>query len=562
MLTTRLPSSLVLFQSLGPCLRRRPGISIQSLIYLKLMVCFFTGLATGDLLVACVYIHFKTQGMNLAYGAVALVVVNAAQFMCSVIISQTTLRGALPVLFGTLSAAGWALIYNFPTCEPLFVVAGLFFGLGEQISYMQRVAGQIGESHALEKKSHSWMWCSNLAGYSVAISASGVIYDTSWGFQGVSLMGGVAQIGATMSTAVFILLSATGRNKATLKRAAEARETSAAVATLQTFPSKMMYAGTMLSIFNAAFALSAILSGCFVRWQREFGIAPALSGIYLCIPDITCFAITFIPCTVGLSKIWLLKNPLDMTWTNASIAVGMGLYSVNVGPASLLGGLLVVLGFDLGISAANKTLFAYVPSNLVAKHIVYGSGISKLGQMMGCACTLLLSSEPTTAAAYLWAATALATLTCLAVAMFTLKRVHSLAAKLPRNVSAWDLLQGSSEFETLEIELSNRLNDMSTISLGDFGPAPAGPQGDFDDLNTIHIEGGEEAISNGGPTLIARARRPSYSRLAAPPAVRPSSRSRSRRPTHDLAFGRARVEATVSSSSVPSQRSNPLPAEQ
>ena len=30
--------------------------------------------------------------------------------------------------------------------------------------------------------------------------------------------------------------------------------------------------------------------------------------------------------------------------------------------------------------------------------------------------------------------------------------------------------------------------------------------------------------------------------------------------THDLAFGRARVEATVSSSSAPSQRSNPLPA--
>ena len=145
-----------------------------------------------------------------------------------------------------------------------------------------------------------------------------------------------------------------------------------------------------------------------------------------------------------------------MTGTNAHIAVGMGLYSVNVGPASMLGGLLVVLGFDMGISAANKTMFAYVPSSLVAKHIVYGSGISKLGQMIGCACTLLLSSDPTTAFVYLWSATAFASLTCLAVAVFTLRRAHSLAAKLPQSVSTKDLLQGTSDFETLEIELSNR----------------------------------------------------------------------------------------------------------
>ena len=110
----------------------------------------------------------------------------------------------------------------------------------------------------------------------------------------------------------------------------------------------------------------------------------------------------------------------------------------------------------------------------------------------------------------------------------------------------------------------NGTSNGAAFSLGGVGPASAGPQGGFDDLDTIHIEGGEEAISNGGPTIArhARARRPSYSRLTAPPAVRPSSRSRSRRPTHDLAFGRARVEATVSSASVPSQRSNPLLAEE
>ena len=433
-------------------------ISIQSLIYLKLLGCFLTGVGTGDLIIACVYIQFKTEGMQLAYGAITLVVVNASQLMCSLLISQTTLRGALPILFGTLAAAGWVLLFVFPTSEPLFVMAGLFFGLGEQISYMQRVAGQIGESHTLEKKSHSWMWCSNLAGNSVAISASGVIYDAT-GFRGVALMGGLAQIGATMSTAAFVFLSATERNKAALKPAAEAGLPVAC--RLEEFPSKMMYTGTMLTIFNAAFALSAILSGCFVRWQLEFGIAPALSGVYLCIAEIICFGITFIPSACPqfaacLTKTLLLKNPLDMTWTNASIAVGMGLYSVNVGPASMLGGLLVVLGFDMGISAANKTMFAYVPSSLVAKHIVYGSGISKLGQMMGCACTLLLSSDPTTAFVYLWSATAFASLTCLAVAVFTLRRAHSLAAKLPQSVSTKDLLQGTSDFETLEIELSNR----------------------------------------------------------------------------------------------------------
>ena len=50
-------------------------------------------------------------------------------------------------------------------------------------------------------------------------------------------------------------------------------------------------------------------------------------------------------------------------------------------------------------------------------------------------------------------------------------------------------------------------------------------------------------------------------RLAAPPAARPYSRPRTRRLTHDLASGRARVEAIFSSSSVPSQRSNTLPYE-
>eukprot|EP00964_Phaeocystis_antarctica_P038028 scaffold21757_cov64-Phaeocystis_antarctica.AAC.4 len=84
------------------------------------------------------------------------------------------------------------------------------------------------------------------------------------------------------------------------------------------------------------------------------------------------------------------------------------------------------------------------------------------------------------------------------------------------------------------------------------------------ELDAVHIEAkeGEEASSTGEPWPIVRARRPSYSRLAATPTVRPPSRPRSRRPSHDLAFGRARIEAAVcasSSTSVPSLRSNPLP---
>ena len=109
----------------------------------------------------------------------------------------------------------------------------------------------------------------------------------------------------------------------------------------------------------------------------------------------------------------------------------------------------------------------------------------------------------------------------------------------------------------------NGTSNGTAFSLGGVGLAPTGRQGDFDGLDMVHVKakpkGGEEASLNGGPTPIARARRPSYSRLSAPPAVRPSSRPRSRRLTHDLAHGRARVEATVSSSSVPSQRRNTLP---
>ena len=79
------------------------------------------------------------------------------------------------------------------------------------------------------------------------------------------------------------------------------------------------------------------------------------------------------------------------------------------------------------------------------------------------------------------------------------------------------------------------------------------------DLDAVHNEAkeGEEASS---PTL--RVRRPSYSRLATTPAVRLHSRPRSRRPSHDLAYGRARIEAIIEvgrSASDPSKRSNPLP---
>ena len=109
----------------------------------------------------------------------------------------------------------------------------------------------------------------------------------------------------------------------------------------------------------------------------------------------------------------------------------------------------------------------------------------------------------------------------------------------------------------------NGTSNGAAFSLGGVGLAPTGRQGDFDGLDMVPVKAkrGEEASLNGGPTPIARARRPSYSRLSAPPAVRPSSRPRprSRRLTHDLAHGRARVEATVSSSSVPSQRRNTLP---
>ena len=88
------------------------------------------------------------------------------------------------------------------------------------------------------------------------------------------------------------------------------------------------------------------------------------------------------------------------------------------------------------------------------------------------------------------------------------------------------------------------------------------------ELDTVHIEAKgeeEEASSPSGPTPIMRVRRPSYSRLAAPPAVRPSPRPRTRRTTHDLAYGRARIEAAVvcaTSSSVPSQRSPPCLVEE
>ena len=68
------------------------------------------------------------------------------------------------------------------------------------------------------------------------------------------------------------------------------------------------------------------------------------------------------------------------------------------------------------------------------------------------------------------------------------------------------------------------------------------------ELDTVHIEVNEEeeeASSPGGLTPIV--------------AVRPYSRPRTRRSTHDLAYGRAQIEAAVCarSSSVPSQRSNP-----
>ena len=87
------------------------------------------------------------------------------------------------------------------------------------------------------------------------------------------------------------------------------------------------------------------------------------------------------------------------------------------------------------------------------------------------------------------------------------------------------------------------------------------------ELDAVRIEtkgDEEEAGSPSGPTPIMRVRRPSYSRLAAPPAVRPSSRPRTRRPTHDLAYGRARIEVAVcaTSSSVPSQRSTPFLSEE
>ena len=107
----------------------------------------------------------------------------------------------------------------------------------------------------------------------------------------------------------------------------------------------------------------------------------------------------------------------------------------------------------------------------------------------------------------------------------------------------------------------------SESSNNSFDPTPVGPQVDLDAISIVAKGGDEEASSNGGPTpmgVIARARRPSYSRLAAPSAVRPSSRPRTRRSSaQNLGYGRARVEATGSSSSVPAQRSNPLdPAEE
>ena len=97
---------------------------------------------------------------------------------------------------------------------------------------------------------------------------------------------------------------------------------------------------------------------------------------------------------------------------------------------------------------------------------------------------------------------------------------------------------------------------------------------DIVELDSVHIEengADKEAISPSGlAPSITRVRRPSYSRLAAPPAVRPSARPRTRRPTHvvDLAYGRARIDASVpdasvpaQSLSVPSQRHNALPTE-
>ena len=127
---------------------------------------------------------------------------------------------------------------------------------------------------------------------------------------------------------------------------------------------------------------------------------------------------------------------------------------------------------------------------------------------------------------------------------------------IARQVVNLTLMSDATEHDDSESNgTSNDTSFVSQSSSDSFRPTPVGPQADLYAI-CIVANGGEEASSNGGPTLIARARRPSYSRLAAPPAVRSSSWPRTRRATH-----RVRVEATVSSSSVPSQRSNPLPME-
>ena len=109
--------------------------------------------------------------------------------------------------------------------------------------------------------------------------------------------------------------------------------------------------------------------------------------------------------------------------------------------------------------------------------------------------------------------------------------------------------------EISEVECGGLLKKMPTPQL------EVGAQADSDTI-CIGMGGGS---STGGPMLSVDDIFPS--RLAAPSTVRPSSRSRKRRPTYDVAYGRAlSMEVAVISSvrplSVPMQRSNPFPVEE
>lgn len=166
-----------------------------------------------------------------------------------------------------------------------------------------------------------------------------------------------------------------------------------------------------------------------------------------------------------------MKPPFDAAVEQALLFLAAALYSLPLGPCSLLGGFLTLVAYDLVVGTLGALTTTYVPPGTAGTHVVYGTGMRILGMNVGSFLTVLWSTSAA-GDVLLYASAGFTLLVTIAMAVLMVDRLVALRKLVDSkpNARRMSTVRAFVRRQSTLDSLEERASRISRTSMPDPGP--------------------------------------------------------------------------------------------